>query len=157
LFCPGALVTSSFPTSTDGLLAQRTRWEHGYFDAAISFGPRLLWCALRSGRFGMLAMLLDMSLPPLASFAALLMVALALGVVCALLGAAAAWWLAASACALFGLAVALAGRGYGRGIVSLRDLLSVPAYIAAKLPLYLRALTRRQAEWIRTERDKPPK
>ena len=157
LFCPDALVTSVFPGSQEGLLAQRTRWEHGYLDVALSLGPRMLWRAVTQGRPAMAAMVLDMCMPPLASMAALLVAALALAALCALFGAALPLQLAALACLTFGMAAALAWHGFGRGIVSLRDLLSVPAYIGAKVPLYARALTRRQAHWVRTKRDDTPK
>jgi hypothetical protein len=34
-----------------------------------------------------------------------------------------------------------------------RAVLGLPLYIAAKLPMYLRLLGKRQVEWVRTKRD----
>jgi len=42
---------------------------------------------------------------------------------------------------------------FGRGIVSAGELLSVPAYVVAKIPIYARLLKSRQMEWVRTKRD----
>ena len=44
-----------------------------------------------------------------------------------------------------------------RHIVSVRELLSVPRYVLAKLPIYLKLFTARQMEWVRTKRDGAPK
>jgi len=41
----------------------------------------------------------------------------------------------------------------GRRLIGLRELLGLPLYIAAKLPMYLRLLGKRQVEWVRTKRD----
>ena len=71
------------------------------------------------------------------------------------------WWLGAMGLLLvysatglaLTLAVVQAWRLCGQDVVRLRELLSVPWYIAAKLPIYLRFLVRRQKEWVRTGRD----
>jgi hypothetical protein len=38
-------------------------------------------------------------------------------------------------------------------VVSLKELLSVPFYVLAKVPVYLGFWTRRQKEWVRTDRE----
>ncbi|WXG52253.1 MAG: glycosyltransferase family 2 protein [Candidatus Sedimenticola sp. (ex Thyasira tokunagai)] len=40
MFCPGAKVSSIFPTSSDGVNSQRTRWEHGHLGMIIQQAPR---------------------------------------------------------------------------------------------------------------------
>jgi uncharacterized membrane protein SirB2 len=75
----------------------------------------------------------------------------------------AAWWLVASdpapfIVALFALLLVLAAVGVawwreGRRLIGLRELFGLPLYIAAKLPVYLRLLGKRQVEWVRTKRD----
>ena len=154
LFCPGALVTSTFPLDRDGSRSQRTRWEHGHLSVIAEAAPRLLVRALLR-RDGLLAaMVLDLMVPPLAALA---LITVALGALEALWWAlgGSAWPLAVSAVGfgLLGVAVALAWRREGREIVSLPELLALPLYVAAKIPLYLRLLTRRQVEWVRTKRD----
>jgi cellulose synthase/poly-beta-1,6-N-acetylglucosamine synthase-like glycosyltransferase len=156
-FCPQGLVTSMFPTSSEGMLAQRTRWEHGHLDVAVKLGPPMLWRALKTGRFGMAAMVIDMCVPPLAALVTLSLFTLLIASVLAVLGHVSALQVMAAGMACLGVAVLLSWHRFGRAIVSLRDLMSVPFYIAAKVPLYLQAVTKRQVEWVRTKRDDAPK
>jgi len=154
LFCPEALVTSVFPTSEEGLAAQRTRWEHGYLDVMFNQGPGLLWQALKSRRIGALFMALDLCVPPIALLGLVLV---------GMCGVSAAFFalsqratpllLALLALAMTSLALALGWSRFGRSIVSARELMGVPTYMLGKIPMYLRALRRRQVEWVRTRRD----
>ena len=154
LFCAEALVSSVFPSDAAGARAQRTRWEHGHLSVLAATGPRLLAHALLRRDGALAALALDLMVPPLAALA------LALG---ALLVVDAAWWgvaadvrpvaLAALATALFGAAVMAAWWRGGRQLVTLRELLALPWYVAAKIPLYVRLFTKRQVEWVRTKRD----
>ncbi|CAM5793385.1 glycosyltransferase family 2 protein [Rhizobacter fulvus] len=154
LFCAQALVSSVFPSDSEGARAQRTRWEHGHLSVIASVGPRLLTQALKR-RDGMLAaMALDLMVPPLA--------ALMLGLVGFAFVDGLWWWFAGDARA-FALAVSallvlvagvlLAWSSDGRQSVSLRELLGLPGYVAAKIPVYVRLFTKRQIEWVRTKRD----
>ena len=61
--------------------------------------------------------------------------------------------LALLAVTLTGVALGLGWSRFGRNIVSLAELLSVPGYMLGKVPMYMRALRRRQTEWVRTRRD----
>jgi hypothetical protein len=56
------------------------------------------------------------------------------------------------ALALGACAILLAWLRHGRAVISGRELLHAPFYVAAKLPLYLGFLWRRQRDWVRTER-----
>ena len=63
------------------------------------------------------------------------------------------WAVAALAgLALLAMAVGMAWWGWGRAVVSARDLCSVPFYVLAKLPVYAGYLFKRQKEWVRTDR-----
>lgn len=156
LFCPEASVTSMFPAQADATAAQRTRWEHGHFAMIASAGPRLLWRGIRQGRPALVAMALDLCVPPLAALVLMLSVCVALSLC---LGWAGGSWgpalVGAGASALLGLAVSLAWRRFGRGSVTLRELFGVPAYVLAKLPIYAQLLRKRQVDWVRTKRDEP--
>jgi hypothetical protein len=55
------------------------------------------------------------------------------------------------------LAVMVAWWRFGRAVVSARDLMSVPAYILSKLPIYSAFFSKRQVKWVRTERDNESK
>jgi cellulose synthase/poly-beta-1,6-N-acetylglucosamine synthase-like glycosyltransferase len=154
VFCPQARVISKFPSDVAGAIAQRTRWEHGHLSVIASVGPRLLARALMRGDLKLAAMVLDLMVPPLAALLLGLSVLLAVDF---------AWWwrsgdqhpVAVAGLALFQLVgVVLASWWrFGRHLVSWRELLSLPLYVAGKIPIYVRVFTRRQVEWVRTKRD----
>ena len=154
LFCPQALVSSVFPTDADGARGQRTRWEHGHLSVIAKVGPRMLLRALVRRDPRLLGMTLDLMVPPLAALVLTLVALTALGAVWAWL-AADAWPLGVAACALalLGAGVVLAWWRDGKRIVALKELLSLPLYVAAKIPMYVQLFTKRQIEWVRTKRD----
>jgi glycosyltransferase involved in cell wall biosynthesis len=154
LFCPEALVTSSFPASALGVAAQRIRWEHGHLGVILSEAPRLFVDSVVRLRPQLLALALDLSVPPLA------LLALQLGVVwCSCIAlyhfTAVAFPLRVSsaAVAMLGLAVLLAWARYGRRVVSLGDLALAGVYAVLKVPVYAKFLIARQLEWVRSRRD----
>ena len=154
LFCPEALVSSNFPTSAPGIQAQRTRWEHGHLSVILSEAPRLLLESLKSRNANLLAMALDLCVPPLA------LLILAVG---------ALWTLSAIdyflTHAILPLAVTtiaavqiagsvfLSWAAYGRQTLSFGDLLLGFLYPLRKISLYLRFMFARQMEWVRSKRD----
>jgi cellulose synthase/poly-beta-1,6-N-acetylglucosamine synthase-like glycosyltransferase len=154
LFCPRALVTSLFPDTAAATRSQRTRWEHGHLEMIAREAPGLLAAAWRRRDARLAGMALDLCVPPLALLAALLV----LGTVLAGL---LSWWTDDSGPGLayglllgsFGVAVLLAWWIRGRDLVRLFELLTIPVYIAAKLPVYARFLVRRERRWVRTDRD----
>ncbi len=160
LFCPSALVSSVFPSQVLGIESQRTRWEHGHLSVIATHAPRLIGCALRHRRGALLAMALDLCVPPLASLVLMLLAWAAVsGLGGSVLGHALPFEATALALGGVGLAVVLSWYGFARHIVSARELLSVPAYVLGKVPLYLRFLLKKgQLEWVRTRRDsgQPP-
>ena len=153
-FLSDALVTSFFPSTAEGIQAQRTRWEHGHLSMMASVAPRLLRRALLERRTALAAMVLDLCVPPLAS--------LVLGL-CALAGLTGIFWLlggtalplllTTAATSLLCVSIFAAWARFGRATVSLWELLSAPAYALRKIPMYLKLLGRRQMEWVRTKRD----
>ncbi len=155
LFLPAALVTSSFPTNEQGSRSQRKRWEHGHLSMVATQAPGLLWKSLSGGNAGLLALTLDMCVPPLALLALLLVVQAAAAGLLVWLGL--AWpvvlTISLGSLVLLVLTVLVGWWRAGRRWIGLGELLSVPWYIMRKLPLYLGFLTRRQMSWIRTRRD----
>ena len=154
LFCEDAFVGSAFAGTTEGERSQRTRWEHGHLSLLLNQGPRLLLRALARGRIALALEVLDVLVPPLALLAMFTVVVLIL----ALAGWALAGWvaplvIAASSAAALAVAVLFARARFGSDIVSLGDLLRAPAYVLAKLPIYLGYLIARQVDWVRTKRD----
>jgi len=154
LFCEDVLVTSVFAASQEGERSQRTRWEHGHLSLLVGEGPKLLWEALRRGRFAQAMLVMDMLVPPLALLAGLLVVATLAQAIWALLTG----WVAGLVLALLGVAallVAIVGarHRFAAELIGLGELLKAPVYVLAKLPIYLSFVVRRQTEWVRTKRD----
>jgi len=149
-FCLEALVTSVFPARVDGMQSQRTRWEHGHLGMVMKEGPRLLLKALCTWNIELLALVLDMLVPPLALLTLLV-------TLLAIIGALLPWpllgGLAIANLLLLIVAVLLAWFVYGRGILTLGNLAYAPIYALSKLPLYLRFMVKRQTEWVRSRRD----
>ncbi len=154
ILCPEALVTSVFPLAGTGLDSQRTRWEHGHLSVIATMAPRLLWQAAKRGQGVLAMMVLDLCVPPLAALAVALSVTLmAAAGVAAAGGPNVALRIASLSFFLFFVAVVSAWYGFGRHIVTLRELATAPAYVFGKIPLYARWVWRRQTAWVRTHRD----
>ena len=155
IFCPQALVLSSFPTQEEVIRNQRTRWEHGHLGTILRESPNMLLQGVRERDVNLIALALDLSVPPLALL--VLQVAascLAAAVFYALTGYRAPLIIIGSAAVIFGLAVLTAWSTHGRRIVSFPDLLSACVYPLWKIPVYLQFVFSRQSEWVRSKRDK---
>jgi cellulose synthase/poly-beta-1,6-N-acetylglucosamine synthase-like glycosyltransferase len=154
LFCPDAMVTSTFPLSNEGIKSQRTRWEHGHLAVILSDGPSLLIESVTTMNINLMALALDLIVPPLA-----LLMFLVLGIwVSALIwyavsGAQLPLALATLAGALLALSVLLSWIRFGQRIVTLGGLMLGVAYAVWKIPLYAKFLIARQLDWVRSKRD----
>jgi hypothetical protein len=153
--CTRAAVTSAFPVTEAARSSQHARWEHGQISVMLKEVPRLIRAAASQRRAGLLLLALHVCVPPLALLALLcLIVFFAAAALAFVSGTAAPLALAALACMLCVVAIACAWRAVGRRFVSWSDLLGVPSYVIAKLPLYARYFTsRRETEWVRTARE----
>ncbi len=152
-FCTAALVTSEFPTSSEGISSQRTRWEHGHLRSIFSDGPKLLLQGIVRRDATLAAMALDLSVPPLALLAMLLSAGWAIALVFELTARQSLPLLVSTgAVLLFGSAVMLSWGRFGRRAVSGRDLALAVIYALCKLPLYLRFLFKPQSKWVRSKR-----
>jgi glycosyltransferase involved in cell wall biosynthesis len=154
VFCAQALVTSDFPTSVRGIQTQRTRWEHGHLSVILNEAPLLLLEALKTRDLNLLAVALDLCVPPLAL---LVLAVSALWTVSALdyFLARAVFPLAAATIAAMQIAasVVLSWAVYGRQIISWSDLLLGFIYPLRKIPVYFGFVFARQMEWVRSKRD----
>jgi cellulose synthase/poly-beta-1,6-N-acetylglucosamine synthase-like glycosyltransferase len=161
LLCPEVRITSELPAGRAASATQRKRWEHGQLHTLVTYVPRLLARGLRDRRPSLVALGLDLLVPPLA-----------LLVLVEVMIAAAAWASAAAGLtslrppllatlALGGTAAAVvaAWLRFARGTLPVRYLLFIPIYVAWKIPLYVVLAVRgRQKTWVRTARrgDPPP-
>lgn len=154
LFCPDALVTSYFPRSEEGLTTQRTRWEHGHLGVILGDTPKLLVESMTKGNGNLLAMTLDLLVPPLALLTLALVAAFGLSwLVFLLAGILAPALIATAGVLLLAATILLAWSQFGREIISFSALMYAPFYALKKIPLYIGFLLKRQVEWVRSKRD----
>jgi cellulose synthase/poly-beta-1,6-N-acetylglucosamine synthase-like glycosyltransferase len=158
LFCPAARVLSRLPEQNSSAKTQRTRWEHGHLRTLLTQSPRLLLAGLGRGSPALIAMAIDLAVPPLSL---LLMVMVAATAAAAALGiATGAWspaWIVGGSTLAVGLGVMTAWATLARDTISAGSLLMAPLYMLWKLPIYFAFIFKRQRKWVRTERDaKPP-
>jgi cellulose synthase/poly-beta-1,6-N-acetylglucosamine synthase-like glycosyltransferase len=154
LACPEVRVTSELPEGDAAAFGQRRRWEHGQLATLLRYGPRLIGAGLTRARLDLLALGLDLAVPPLA----LLVVLLGL----ATLAAGAATWIGASPLPLAVLAGSLGAVAFavltawivfGRATLPLRYVAVIPLYVLWKIPLYLSFFVRgKHKTWERTQR-----
>lgn len=154
LFCPEAQVMSRFPVTGQGFAEQRKRWEHGHLGMMFGVAPGLFAQALARGNLPLLALALDLCVPPLALLMLLVVTSFTASAAWfAVSGATLPLWLMAAALGMSATAVLLAWEHHGRSVISLRDLACAPLYALWKIPLYLKFVVKRQGAWVRTRRD----
>lgn len=153
-FCNHTKVTGLLPQQEQAATSQRTRWEHGHLQTILTQVPKLLKAAWSQKRFDLLAIALDLSVPPLSL---LIMVWLGVTVLAALTGLLGISWWPTWVLAIEGVfimtAILCAWMRFGRAELPARTLLAIPFYVLWKIPLYFAFLVRPQTEWVRTDRD----
>ncbi|MEM9118291.1 MAG: glycosyltransferase family 2 protein [Cyanobacteria bacterium P01_F01_bin.56] len=154
LFDPTVQVMGQLPDSNHAATSQRTRWEHGHLKVLQDYVPQLLGQSLRQARLDLLALGLDLAIPPLTLLVMLWGLTLALTTVAGLIG----WgWLPASIAAASGgallVAIAAAWCRFARKDIPLSTLVSLIGYLLWKIPLYFKFLVKPQSDWVRTERS----
>ena len=154
LFLPEARVDSPLPQQRSAARTQRTRWEHGHIKTLLNQVPRLLGLGVRRCRLDLIWLALDLAIPPLSLLVLTMAAATALAAMAWLAGTS-PWPLAilCTADAILAKSVLLGWAVHCRRQVPLWALLAAPLYAAAKLPIYLAFLAKRQQQWVRTERD----
>lgn len=155
LMCPQALVIGEQPKQSSTAITQRTRWEHGHLQTLLTTVPLLLSEGIKQRRLGLIALGLDMCVPPLS----LLVVLWAAGTMLDILSALVWGELWLPLILVYGaglslmLAIGLAWYGFAREDIPVGRLLSIPMYILWKVPVYFKFLLGPESQWIRTERD----
>ena len=155
MFCPSAIVTSAFPSSMRGATTQRQRWEQGHIGLILTTVPRLILSAIVRGDLRLLAMALDLAVPPLSLLVLLLLAELSVSGFLALAGfSPLAFQISALTAGAFTMAIVLAWWKYGREILPARSLLLIGPYVLEKFRLYSSLLRGKQVtRWVRTDRD----
>ncbi len=154
IFCPSAQVTGILPQQTSAAKTQRTRWEHGHLQTILSQVPKLLKGAIIQRRFDLLALALELSVPPLSLLVMLWIGTITITIAAAFLGLS---WLPTVILGVAGMCLMLAVVGgwakFGRKEIPGFALLTIPFYLLWKIPLYFTFLIKPQSQWVRTERD----
>jgi cellulose synthase/poly-beta-1,6-N-acetylglucosamine synthase-like glycosyltransferase len=154
LFCAEARVTSQLPQQRHAVKSQRTRWEHGHLQTILTQVPKLLTASLTRVRFDLLAIALDLLVPPLSLLVMLWLLAMVAALGGAAMGATVLPVVLLSIAGTLILAAILAAWAkYSRDELPAKMLLAIPLYVLWKIPLYFAFLFKRQKQWVRTERD----
>lgn len=154
IFCPDAEVVSYFPESEEGAVTQRTRWVHGHLGMIASDALGLLATGLLTRKLGVIAMALDLCVPPLSLLMLWTMAMCFVGLLWQWFSG--SWVILIAAAVLFviqSLAIALCWLRYGRHLFGVGNLQSGLRYIVGKIPLYYKFFVDRQIEWVRSKRD----
>lgn len=154
-FCPEAYVTSLFPEHDAGTESQRKRWEHGHISMIVKEGIPLLLKGITSFNFSIIAMALDLIVPPLALlFLLSALFALVSAVAWFMTGNAQPWSLGVGLFVLFTSFVLIAWFKHGRNILPLMSLFAyAPVYALSKIKLYMNFFKNRQVEWVKSRKD----
>jgi cellulose synthase/poly-beta-1,6-N-acetylglucosamine synthase-like glycosyltransferase len=150
LFCPEVSVVSEVIANGSQTNAQRTRWEHGAIETMWRYVPILLLRYIQNRDIKLLAMALDIAVPPLSLLALLLVTYLTIaGVSFFVTGVIAPLAIAAIACALSIISIGVAWWSYGQNIIPFRWLAFAPIYAVRKVPLYIKFILKPQREWVK--------
>lgn len=153
LFCPEVDIVSYFPISRSGAAAQRQRWQHGHLGVLVASLRRLPGALLR--RDGAeVALLLDLCVPPLTMLAMTLAATAALAAAAFALGASLAPFAIVSvAFAALTAATFAAWRASAGPTFASLGLAAVAVFVRERAQVYGGLVSRRQLQWVRTERD----
>jgi cellulose synthase/poly-beta-1,6-N-acetylglucosamine synthase-like glycosyltransferase len=155
VFCPSAVVTSEFAYSSRAARTQRERWEGGHIGMIVSTVPGLFLRSVADRNWGLLALTLDLTVPPLSLLSLLVLGTFSLTGLSSLFGSSlTALMISTFNTILFGLATFVAWLKCGRDLVPISAAaLEIPRYLLGKAKLYRAKLFKRtDAQWIRTDR-----
>lgn len=154
IYCPTASVTGRLMKGK-AAKSQRSRWEHGHLEVLLQQVPHLLQAAWKQRRLDLLAMALDLSIPPMSLLALSWISVSGIVLLLSLAGIPSTFVVDLLGCSglLIGAAIFTAWFGFAADSISIAELLSTPLYILWKLPIYLAFLVKPKTRWVSTERD----
>ena len=157
LFWPSAVVTSEFPTSTKGADTQRKRWEQGHIGMIVTRVPGSLLEGLAKCNLSLLALTLDVAVPPLTLLGMLVFLMLVVSVFGYLIGVSViATVISLTSFVAFSASLILCWIKVGRDVLPAAAIWSLASYAAKKASLYRQLFSQNKGgQWIRTDRKKP--
>jgi cellulose synthase/poly-beta-1,6-N-acetylglucosamine synthase-like glycosyltransferase len=155
VFCLSAKVISHFPSSSTGAQTQRERWEKGHVRTILSKAPALVYQSLIQGNTELLALTLDLIIPPLSLFSILLVSMCLVSGLAVLFGTSStAFLISAASLIAFAAAIFVCWLYYGRDILPLRATPLIASYIVGKIAIYKSFSKSANTRWIRADRTK---
>jgi cellulose synthase/poly-beta-1,6-N-acetylglucosamine synthase-like glycosyltransferase len=152
-FCESAVVVSDATPTDSGQQAQRTRWIQGHLLAIRQYAPALVITGIRRRSANLVAMGADLLVPPLTLLVAIQLAALtAAAIAFAATGAALPLAIATATVVLTFLSLVTAWLAYGREVIGLADVASLPAYAFAIGRIVARFARGQRSRWNRSER-----
>jgi len=155
IFCPTAVVTSTFPTSAKAATLQRQRWEYGHIGLILARAPRLLGQSVKRLDPNLLALTVDVSVPPLSLLGATLTaMTLVTGFLILIGMSPTAFSISLISLLATVTATAVAWGMVGRDLLPPRAFALIASYFVAKLWMFGAAVFgNRVSRWIRTDRN----
>ena len=156
LFCPSTAVVSRLPFSLEAASIQRQRWQQGHIQAILRMSPKLLYTAIVNANVDLLALTMDLIVPPLSLLAMLLVILFSLAILASFFGLSTAPLLISGVTLVFYIiGVTISWWVCGRDLLAPARILGLSPYLSAQLRLYRKILTHRTPpKWIRTDRGK---
>jgi cellulose synthase/poly-beta-1,6-N-acetylglucosamine synthase-like glycosyltransferase len=154
VFCSEAIVFSDFPEQSGAELSQRTRWEHGHLQTIFQQVPKLIKESFIRKNWRLFALALDIGVPPLSLTVMISLCGLlALAFLALITGTSTAFVILLISFIYFAIMLAGIWRTHGQTYLSAKELAAIPLYVISKLSIYLTFLSKRQKEWVRTDRN----
>ncbi len=148
-------VHGEFPSSEDGAVNQRARWEHGSLTLARRMVLPMFLRAVTRANPRALAMALDLTIPPLTMLIVMSLIMVILGIGFALIsGGWGPFIVALLGLSILFVTIILSWIGFGRETLPLRDMIGIVSFVMEKFQIYGKSGRRSSQEWTRTERDK---
>ena len=154
LFASKARIYSHFPASQASTERQRQRWEKGQLDNVVELVPAAIVESVRARNLPLMALAIDMALPPLSLLVIAIVFSQILGGIALMLGAPSTVVIIPTLSALLlAIGVAIGWSVIGRDVLPLRELARLPLHVVEKASLYrMIASGKSTSAWIRTDR-----
>jgi len=156
-FFPYVIGTSEFPSTEKGTRSQRLRWVQGHLATLFYRVPKLLCKAVFRANLDLLALTLDLAIPPLSLMG--LAILATFGLTCVAAATVAPpylVWISLANLTTFTFGIWLAWFKFGRTVIAARQFLLLPSLALVKVRLYLGMLLGRTTkQWVRTDRSRP--
>ncbi len=154
VFCEEALVTGYFPQEKQAKSTQKVRWVHGHLQTLLTQVPKMIRLSLIQRRFDLLAIALDLFIPPLSILCVLWLAMTVLALFSSLFFTSSWVMIFIGEGLLIFIAVFATWLRFGRSYIKLKLLLSIPIYVVENINISFAFIKSPQKEWIRTARDK---